>query len=122
MLQLLFGVNDSLTPTGQRRRRQKMVSMPAVVDGKGQEHCKRCQRARLRRLVVDENAQQHRPYNGLAKYWHSVNRGPQEHNMDMLWSCGPLLKECQYLASFSLLGYGPVVLSWESVLLKIFYS
>ena len=27
----------------------------------GQKHCKR-QQARLRRLVVDENAQQHRPY------------------------------------------------------------
>ena len=39
-----------------------MASTPAVVDEKAQEHCKRRQRARLRRLVVDENAQQHRPY------------------------------------------------------------
>ena len=39
-----------------------MASMPAVIDGKAQEHCKRRQQARLRRLVVDENAQQHRPY------------------------------------------------------------
>ena len=44
-----------------------MASTPAVVDGKAQEHCKRRQRARLRRLVVDENAQQHRPYNFLKK-------------------------------------------------------
>ena len=39
-----------------------MASMPAVVDGKGREHCKRRQQARLRRHVVDEKAQQHRPY------------------------------------------------------------
>ena len=35
--------------------------MPAVVNGKCQEHCKRRQQARRRRLVVDEKAQQHRP-------------------------------------------------------------
>ena len=42
-----------------------MASMPAVVDGNAQEHCKRRQQARRRRLVVDEKVQQHRPYRDL---------------------------------------------------------
>ena len=63
LLLVCSGVNDLLTPTCWCRRCQKMASTPAVVDGKCQEHWKRRQQARLRRLVVDENAQQHRPYN-----------------------------------------------------------
>ena len=39
-----------------------MVSMPAVVNAKYINIGKRRQQSHLRRLVVDEKAQQHRPY------------------------------------------------------------
>ena len=39
----------------------------------GQEHCKRRRQARLRRLVIDENAQQHLPYCVAMGTWKGID-------------------------------------------------